>query len=137
MTTEKYFQHDFTSEFVFQMSRSSGPGGQNVNKVNTRVELRFDVTSSGLLTEEEKLKIITRLATRINKNGVLILASQSERSMVGNKEKVIERFHDLLKKALRPEKKRKKTQPTHASRVRRLNNKRELAEKKSRRRLIE
>jgi ribosome-associated protein len=119
------------------MSRSSGPGGQHVNKVNTRVELRFDVTSSVLLTGEEKIRIFARLATRINKNGVLILASQSERSMTGNKEKVIERFHDLLQRALRPEKKRKKTRPTHASRVRRLNNKHELAEQKARRRLTD
>ena len=125
---------DFTRELHFTASRSSGPGGQHVNKVSTRMELRFHIASSSLLSEEEKGLLTEKLATRINTAGELILVSQSERSQLKNKEKVIEKFFTLLKRALSPRKKRKPTKPTQASKEERLEAKRIQSEKKDRRR---
>jgi len=71
---------DFSNEIVFTASRSSGPGGQNVNKVNTKVELRFKINESNLLSEEEKLLLFQNLPTKINNDGELIVVSQSERT---------------------------------------------------------
>jgi len=130
-------ERDFTPEFVFTTSRSSGPGGQNVNKVNTRVELRFPVNSSMLLTEEEKKQIHAVLGNRINTEGELLLVSQSERTQLKNKEVVIRRFYELITKALTPRKKRKKTRPTIASQLKRLGKKKKIAQKKKDRRTPE
>jgi len=126
---------DFTREFLFSASRSSGPGGQNVNKVSTKVELRFDIPHSDLLTEEEKQKLITILQNKINSEGFLILVSQSERTQLKNKEKVTEKFYALLKKSLTPKKKRRPTRPSAAAKEKRLEDKKLNAEKKSRRKI--
>jgi len=124
---------DFSCELHFSASRSSGPGGQNVNKVNTKVELRFHVASSTLLSDEEKILLIEKLLKKINSEGELILVSQTERSQMKNKEKVIEKFYSLLTRALTPRKKRKPTKPSQASKEERLEEKRKQAEKKERR----
>ena len=124
---------DFISELHFTASRSSGPGGQNVNKVSTKVELRFHIDSSALLTDEEKILLLEKLAKKINSEGELILVSQTERSQMKNKEKVIEKFYTLLTRALTPQKKRKPTKPSQASKEERLEEKRKQAEKKERR----
>jgi ribosome-associated protein len=124
----------FESEFTFNATRSSGPGGQNVNKVSTRVELRFDLHASKLLNDYEKELIATRLVSKITKEGVLIVVSQAARSQFENKEKSVEKFYKLLTKALTPVKKRKKTEPTTASRVRRLEGKKLKSRKKTLRR---
>ena len=124
---------DFSPEFVFTTSRSSGPGGQHVNKVSTRVELRFNLTQSQLLAETVKEIIHTKLAAKINSEGEIILVSQSERSQLMNKEKVIEKFYLLIIKALTPVKKRKPTKPSQAAIEKRLEEKRIIAEKKERR----
>lgn len=118
------------SEIVFSATRSSGPGGQNVNKVNTQVELRFSVKNSNLFEEKEKERIFLKLKNRINSEGELILTSQTGRTQLDNKEKVTEKFYDLIEKALTIPKKRKKTSPTLASRKRRLDSKKIQALKK-------
>ncbi len=113
-------ERNFEDEFVFQASRSSGPGGQNVNKVSSKVELRFNIASSALLTDDEKIIIGEKLINKINKLGELVLIAQTDRSQLKNKEKVIEKFYLLLEKALTPQKKRFKTKPTKASVEKRL-----------------
>jgi len=118
------------TEFIFSASRSSGPGGQNVNKVNTRVELRFSVISSSFLSSTEKHKIQIKLKNRINAEGELILVAQSERSQWRNREKVTAKFFELIEVALTPTKRRIKTSPTKASRVKRLDNKKKMSLKK-------
>jgi len=124
---------DFSPEFIITASRSSGPGGQNVNKVSTRIELRFNVLQSTLLTTEEKEIIQNKLASRINSEGEIILVNQTERSQLNNKEKAIEKFYVLLSKALTPVKKRKPTKPSPAAKEKRLEEKRIRSEKKERR----
>jgi len=124
---------DFSPEFIITASRSSGPGGQNVNKVSTRIELRFNVLQSTLLTTEEKEIIQNKLASRINSEGEIILVNQTDRSQLNNKEKAIEKFYVLLSKALTPVKKRKPTKPTPAAKEKRLEEKRIRSEKKERR----
>lgn len=122
---------DFSNELKFSASRSGGPGGQNVNKVSTKIELRFNVSISELLTPKEKEIIISKLENKINKEGELVLVSQSERSQLANKEKAIEKFYSLLRKALTPQKKRKATKPSKAAKEKRLESKRIKSEKKT------
>lgn len=97
------------------------------------MELRFHVMESVLLSAEEKEVILEKLAKRINKDCELVLVSQSERTQLKNRERVVEKFYDLLTKALTPRKKRKPTKPTAASIEKRLEEKRLLAERKERR----
>jgi len=127
-------ERDFTGELHFSASRSSGPGGQHVNKVSTKMELRFHVASSALLSDAEKELIAEKLANRINTAGELVLVSQSERSQLQNREKVTEKFYTLLTRALTPRKKRTPTKPSRASKEERLEIKRQQSEKKERRR---
>ena len=128
---------DLSGELIYSSSRSSGPGGQNVNKVNTRIELRYNITGSSLLNDEEKARLQSALVNRINKEGFLILVSQTERSQIANKKKVTERFYKLLQKALMPVKKRKPTRPTLASKERRIESKKLLSRKKALRKMDE
>ena len=127
---------DFSPEFTFSASRSSGPGGQNVNKLNTRVELRFNIISSALLTNEEKEILQNKLASKITAEGEIILVSQSERSQLKNKEKVTTKFYNLLIRTLRPAKKRIPIKPPQALVEKRLEEKRLQAEKKERRKKL-
>jgi len=94
-------------ELSYRTSRSSGAGGQHVNKVETRVELLFVVTASEGLSEAEKARIQEHLAARITQEGILLLSDQSSRSQQDNRRRVTERFFALLEKALQPRKKRK------------------------------
>ncbi len=101
------------NEINLTATKSSGPGGQNVNKVNTRVTLSFDVLNSSL-TEEQKHRLYRRLAGRINKEGELKLSSQEHRTQSANKKAVIERFIELLQGALqRPRRRKQSTLPRH------------------------
>ncbi len=117
-------------EFLFSAGRSSGPGGQNVNKVNTRVELRFAVDKSENLSSAEKNKIKIKLKNRINAAGELVLVAQTERSQWRNRLQVTSRFFKLLEEVLTPVKKRIKTSPTSASRLKRIESKKRMGLKK-------
>jgi len=124
---------DLSSEFQFLTSRSSGPGGQNVNKVNSKVELRFDVQNSSLLSDDQKDILLKKLATKITTEGILSVVSQRDRSQLANKEDAIEKLYLLIEKALKPVKPRKNTRPTKGSVERRLTTKRIKAEIKQNR----
>jgi len=117
-------------ELVFKTSRSSGSGGQNVNKVSTKVELRFNLLNSEALSEEEKARVSEKLKNKISQEGVLIVTSDSERTQLGNKKKVIDLFISLIEKSLIKPKKRTKTKPTKASKEKRLKEKKIQSEKK-------
>lgn len=125
---------DFLPELNFQTSRSSGPGGQNVNKVETKVQLRFDVNNSLILNEEEKLTLLQKAPNKIDQEGFLFLSSQEKRSQIQNKELVIRKFYDLLKSAFHRKKIRKATKPSKGAVEKRLQSKKVQAEKKSNRR---
>ena len=114
---------NFENEFVYSTSRSSGPGGQNVNKVNTKVELRFNLLSSTLLSDSEKIIIREKLENRINNAGELIIVSQSERTQLLNRKAVSDKFYELLSKALTVPRKRRSTKPTFSSKIKRLEEK--------------
>lgn len=120
----------FISELVFTTSRSSGPGGQNVNKVNSKVTLRFDVVNSAILSEQEKEIILKKLATKITNEGVLVINAQESRSQLQNKEDAIANLDRLLKKAFEKKKARKKTKPSKSAVAKRINSKKQTAEKK-------
>lgn len=112
------------SELSFRFSRSSGPGGQHVQKSSTRVELLFDVDQSPSLTESQRAQVRKRLSGYIDSSGVLHLTAQSERSQTRNREEVVQRLQELLGKALKPRKHRRPTRPTAPSREKRLRRKR-------------
>ena len=118
------------SELSFQTTRSGGPGGQHVNKAETKVVLRFDVNGSNLLSEEQKQQLLSRLATHLTKDGVLLIAAQESRSQHANRELALEKFRMLLTSAFRRPKRRKPTKPTQGSRQKRLSSKKAHAEKK-------
>ena len=112
------------SEMSFTASRSGGPGGQNVNKVSTKVTLSFDVRGSTTLSEEQKQVIMARLASRINKEGVLQIASQRTRSQELNRLDALERFSELIRRALTRQRPRIKTRVSAQAKERRLDEKR-------------
>ena len=131
MTNRNIRDTDFSPEFEITATRSSGPGGQNVNKVNTRIELRFNVMESALLSDDDKALIMRRLAKKISKEGFLIIVSQTERSQLRNKEEAIKKFFDYLEQALKRAKKRVATSPSPGSVRKRLEKKLKHGEKKS------
>ncbi|MFQ5411772.1 MAG: alternative ribosome rescue aminoacyl-tRNA hydrolase ArfB [Phycisphaerae bacterium] len=121
-------------DIAFTYARSPGPGGQNVNKVATKVTLWFDVAGSPSLTPSQRGRIQSKLATRIGRDGRLRVRCWRCRSQAANRRGALERFQALLGEALRPRKERKKTRPTRASRERRLLEKRRQSERKQGRR---
>jgi ribosome-associated protein len=114
-------------ELTFTASRSGGPGGQNVNKVSSKVMLAFDVDASVSLSEEQKAKIRAKLGTRINKDGILQITSQKTRSQELNRADVTQRFSELLRRALTPQRARIKTRVPSEAKHRRLDEKRKQA----------
>jgi ribosome-associated protein len=128
---------DFNSEFEFITSRSGGPGGQNVNKVSSKVMLCFDIQKSALLSDTEKELIHNKLANKINTAGILQIVSQKERTQLGNKELCIEKFYAMIEKALTIPKRRRKTRPSKTAIEKRLDFKRKLSEQKQNRKKID
>ena len=126
---------DILRELSFSASRSGGKGGQNVNKVSTKVELRFDVLNTNCLNEDELALVSLKLKNRISNEGILILTCETERTQLANKKKVIELFFELVERALIKPKKRIKTRPSRASKERRLKEKKIRSERKNQRRI--
>jgi ribosome-associated protein len=119
-----------TSELQFTTSRSSGPGGQNVNKVNTKVTLRWDVKNSALLSAEEKAVLLQKFSSRLTTEGELLLSAQEKRSQLQNKEEVLQKFDQLLIRAFEKKKKRKATKPSKTAVKNRLDRKKRHSDKK-------
>jgi ribosome-associated protein len=117
-------------EFQYKASRSSGAGGQNVNKLSTKVELRFNISESKILSEEEKIILNEKLSTKLTQDGYIIVVCQDERTQLRNKEKCKEKIYKIISKALVTQKKRIQTRPTDESKKKRIQTKRILSEKK-------
>lgn len=123
-------------EIHWQFTRASGPGGQNVNKVASAVELRFDVNASRSIPDEVKRRLRRLAGNRLNAEGILLIDARRFRSQARNREDALGRLAALIEQASRPEKPRIKTRPTVASRERRLQGKRQRSEvKRSRARM--
>ncbi len=123
-------------ELKFRTARSSGSGGQNVNKVATKVELLFDVVNSKELNEDQKALILERLANRITQEGILQIASEASRSQLQNKNLAIKKFNQLIFKALQPVKERAEVKVYTADKRKRLAEKKKTGEKKAARRKV-
>ena len=124
------------SELQFRFARSSGPGGQHVNRTATQVELLFDVANSPSLEGVQRQRVLSKLKSRIDKEGILHLVSQETRSQLRNRDEVVERFQELMRDALHVPKSRRPTRPTRGARERRLEEKRRRGETKRSRRPV-
>lgn len=124
-------------EVTFNFSRSGGKGGQNVNKVETKVEIVFDIASSAALSSDVKEILRDKLSGRLDKEGKIHIVSQTERTQSGNRKKAVEKFHLILKNALKKEKKRKKTKKPKVVKEKILEAKRKQSEKKRERKKVE
>lgn len=111
------------AETTYKAVRSSGKGGQNVNKVSTKVELSFVVAESAVLTDEQKALVFEKLMARINSEGVLKVTEEGDRSQLANKEAAYKKLITLIKGALKKPKKRKPTKPSAASKEERIEGK--------------
>jgi len=124
------------SELRFRFSRSSGPGGQHVNRSATQVELLFDVAHSPSLSNEQRARILEALRTRIDREGVLHIFASGSRSQLQNRDQAIHRFQALLRRALHAPRARHPTRPSAAARERRLAAKRRRSQLKAERRHV-
>lgn len=135
-TIEDIQQRELIKECVFKTARSGGKGGQNVNKVETKVELWFDIRESAGLTDGEKERLLSRLATKLDKDGMLHLQEQSDRTQLKNKELLKEKFYKLMLSGLKVAKPRKATKLSKAVKARRQETKRAKSEQKQLRKKI-
>lgn len=117
-------------ELSFTTSRSGGPGGQNVNKLETRVTVRFDVARSPSLTEEQRQRLLERLATRITREGIFHVTSQKHRTQAENREAAVDRLAELMAEALREEIPRKPPRVSKAAKRRRVEAKKRRGQRK-------
>ena len=124
-------------DLMLGFSRSSGPGGQNVNKISSRVTVRLDVVNCASFSEGQKKRILTRLATRADKKGVIRVVSQRYRTQNANRNAAIERLVELLRGALKKKTVRKKTATPYRAKMRRLEEKKRHSMLKEQRRKIE
>ncbi|HBO74519.1 MAG TPA: aminoacyl-tRNA hydrolase [Marinilabiliales bacterium] len=124
-------QKQLMDELEFSASRSSGPGGQHVNKTNSKVELRFRLMESKVLTEEQIRQLAKKLGNQLTLEGEILVTRQTSRSQIKNKEEVIEKFLELVEKALKPRIKRVPTKPSRTSVLKRLDTKKQLSQKKN------
>lgn len=125
------------SELAFSTTRSGGPGGQNVNKVSTRVVLRFDVEHSPSLSDEQRELLIRKLHGRITKSGELLIVAQEHRTQIANRRAAVERFAEILREALKIQPRRKKKKISLAAKQRRLSEKRIRSSRKRERQFRE
>lgn len=121
---------EIKQELKFKAVRSSGAGGQHVNKVSSKIELSFDVENSNGLSNIEKERIYKKLHTRLTKENILLLQSDAHRSQHRNKETVVKRFFEIIENALKVPKKRRKTRPSKNAVEKRLKSKKKTALKK-------
>jgi ribosome-associated protein len=133
MEEDIVIRHDLTiprSELRFHFARSGGKGGQNVNKVETKVELLFDAAGSPSLTVEQRARLLAVLGTRIDSGGVLHIVAQTSRSQWKNREEAVEKFREEIARALKPVKKRIATKVSSGARGKRLEGKKRHSTKK-------
>lgn len=124
---------DLHAELWFKAARSGGKGGQNVNKVSSKIELYFDIKGSRKLDDTQKVRLLEKMAGRINQEGILLIDSQESRSQLENRKIAIRKFDSLVRQALTERKKRIASKPSAAAKAKRLEEKRRQSEKKQQR----
>lgn len=135
-TLEDIQERELIKECSFKTARSGGKGGQNVNKVETKVELWFDIQNSEKLSDEEKARLLVKLSTKLDKDGNLHLQEQTDRTQLKNKALIKEKFYKLILSGLKVAKPRKATKVSKAVKAKRLDNKKAKGEQKQLRKKI-